>query len=181
MKEPEFIKEETNRLSGAQKGSLVHLCMQHLNINEDYTKEKVEELIENLLFKKKISSIEAENIDINKILDFTKSNLWQEVKKAKLVEREKAFYITIPINEIYENDIDEEILVQGIIDLYYINEEDELILVDYKTDYVQEKEELIEKYSKQLDLYKRALEEALERKVSKVYIYSTCLNEEIML
>ena len=155
--------------------------MQHLKINEEYTKEKIDELIENLLFKKKISSIEAENIDANKILNFTKSNLWKDVQKAKLVEREKAFYITIPIKEIYENDIDEDMLVQGIIDLYYINEEDELILVDYKTDYIQEKEELTEKYSKQLDLYKRALEEALNKKVSKVYIYSTCLNEEILL
>ena len=181
MKSPEFFKEQTNKLTGAQKGTLIHLCMQHLDINEKYTKEKIEELIENLLFKKKISSIEAENIDANKILNFTKSNLWKAVQKAKLVEREKAFYITIPINEISENDLDEEILVQGIIDLYYINEEDELILVDYKTDYVNKKEELIEKYSKQLELYKRALEEALDKKVSKVYIYSTCLNKEILL
>jgi dephospho-CoA kinase len=79
-----------------------------------------------LLFKKKITSVEAENIDINKILNFTKSNLWQEVKKAKLVKREKTFYITIPVDEIYESNIKEEILVQGIIDLYYINENDEL-------------------------------------------------------
>ena len=181
MKSPEFLKEQTNKLTGAQKGTLMHLCMQHLNINEDYTKEKVADLIENLLFKKKISNVEAKNIDINKILDFTKSKLWKDVQKAKFLEREKAFYITIPINEIYEKELDEEILVQGIIDLYYINEEDELILVDYKTDYVKEKEELIEKYSKQLELYKRALEEALNKEVSKVYIYSTCLNEAILL
>ena len=181
MKSPEFLKEQTNKLTGAQKGTLIHLCMQYLNINEDYTKEKIEDLIDDLLFKKKISSIEAENIDTNKILDFTKSNLWKDLKKAKLVEREKAFYITIPINELYESNMEGEILVQGIIDLYFINEDDELILVDYKTDYVQQKEELIEKYSKQLELYKRALEEALDKKVSKVYIYSTYLNREIRL
>ena len=181
MKSPKFMKQETNKLTGAQKGTLIHLCMQNLDLREEYTKEKVKYLIEELLFKRKITTIEAENIDVKKILNFTESSLWQEVRKAKLVEREKPFYITIPANEVYGNDIKEEILVQGIIDLYYITENDELILVDYKTDYVKEKEELIQKYSKQLELYKNALEEALNKKVSKTYIYSTCLDEEISI
>ena len=181
MKIPDFLKEESTKLTGAQKGTLIHLCMQHLNIKEEYTEEEVKDLIENLLLKKKISSVEAANIDINKILNFTKSSLWQEVRKAKLVEREKPFYTTISVKDIYDNNIDEEILVQGIIDLYYINENDELILVDYKTDYVTEENELIEKYSKQLELYKTALEEALNKNVSKTYIYSTCLDKEIEL
>ena len=70
-------------------------------------------------------------------------------------------------------------LVQGIIDLYYITKADELVLVDYKTDYVQNEEELISKYKVQLDLYKVALEQALQRKVDKIYIYSVYLNKEI--
>ena len=181
MKTPEFLKDKTNRLSGAQKGTLIHLCLQNLNIKEDYTYEKIKDLIDELLFKKKISTIEAENIDINKILEFTKSKLWEELKNAKLVEREKAFYISITAEEIYNNKIEEDILVQGIIDLYYINEKDELILVDYKTDYVSNEQELVQKYFKQLELYKRALEEALGRKVIKTYIYSTYLNKEILI
>ena len=181
MKTPEFLKEENNKLTGAQKGTLIHLCMQYLNVKEEYTEQKVNELIESLLFKKKITTLEAENIDINKILNYTKSNLWQEVRKAKIIEREKTFYISIPANEIYDININEEVLVQGIIDLYYINENEELILVDYKTDYVQDKKELIDKYSKQLELYKRALEEALNKKVSKIYIYSTYLDKEILI
>lgn len=181
MKSPEFLKEEKKQLSGAQKGTLIHLCMQNLNSKEDYTEEKIKELIEQLEFKKKITSVEAGNIDINKILNFTKSGLWKELKSAKLVEREKPFYISIPADEIYANGIEEEILVQGIIDLFYINAQDELILVDYKTDYVTDKEKLVEKYTKQLELYKRALEEAMDRKVNKIYIYSTHLNEEILI
>ena len=69
--------------------------------------------------------------------------------------------------------------MQGIIDLYYINKEDELILVDYKTDYIKNDIELIGKYKIQLELYKKALEGALNKKVDRVYIYSTCLNKEI--
>ena len=70
-------------------------------------------------------------------------------------------------------------LVQGIIDLYYINKENELILVDYKTDFLQSEQELIDKYKIQLELYKKALEEALGKKVCHIYIYSTYLGKEI--
>ena len=70
-------------------------------------------------------------------------------------------------------------MVQGIIDLYYIDKEGKLVLVDYKTDYVTEenKSELIKKYKKQIELYKRALEGAMQRKVEKIYIYSTYVGE----
>ena len=71
--------------------------------------------------------------------------------------------------------------MQGIIDLYYINKENELVLLDYKTDYVENRNENIlkEKYKVQLELYKKALEEALNRKVDRIYIYSTYLDKEI--
>ena len=80
-------------------------------------------------------------------------------------------------DEIYENGMDDNILVQGIIDLYFINVNDEIVLVDYKTDYVEKgkEEELVKKYKKQLELYSRALEEALGKKVSKCWIYSVWL------
>ena len=181
MKTPNFIKEEKQNLTGAQKGTLIHLCMQYLNVKEEYSYEKIKSLIENLKFKNIITNIDANNIDINKILDFTKSNIWKEMKEAKLIEREKTFYINIPADEIYHNNIKEEILVQGIIDLFYINKKDELVLVDYKTDYIKEEKELAKKYYKQLELYKNALENSLQRKVDKKYIYSTCLAKEILV
>ena len=180
-KTPKFLNEKNNILSGALKGTLIHLCMQRLNKKEDYTYEKIQKLIEELLFKNIITKIEADNIDINKILHFTNSGIWQELKKAKIVEKEKPFYISLPADYIYNNGLQEEILVQGIIDLYYINEQDELILVDYKTDYVKEEKELLEKYNKQLELYDMALEQSLNRKVVKTYIYSTYLNKELIV
>ena len=107
--------------------------------------------------------------------------IWKELKNAKKIWREQPFYTNIPVNEIYEEKSDENILVQGIIDLYYINENDELILVDYKTDYIEEERQLVERYNTQLDLYRRALEQALDKRVAKTYIYSTCLEKEILL
>ena len=177
---PKFIRQdEATKLTGAQKGTLIHLCMQKLEIGKEYDINTINNLIEDLVEKEMITKAEAENINKNAILEFTKSKIWNEMKSAKEVYREKPFYITVPAKEIYGEDVEEEILVQGIIDLYYIDEKDKITLVDYKTDYVQQEQELISKYKSQLELYKKALEEALGKKVSKVYIYSTFLKKEI--
>ncbi len=181
---PKFLKsEQEQKLTGAQKGTLLHLCMQKLNVKEEYTIEKIDHMIQNLVFKEIISQNEAENINKYSILKFTKSNIWKELQNAKEIYKEKPFYINIEAKDIYHEEIDEKVLVQGIIDLYYINENNELVLVDYKTDFVEDGKEveLINKYKKQLEIYKNALESALNRNVDRVYIYSTCLGKEIEL
>ena len=133
--------------------------------------------------RKIITQKEAESIPINVLLKYTKSNLFMDLKEARKVYKEEPFYINIPANEIYEErkDLEENILVQGIIDLYYIDKDGNIILVDYKTDYVQEEKELIEKYKEQLELYKNAIEKALNQKVDKTIIYSTYLQKEIVV
>ena len=179
---PQFLKlEEKNKLTGAQNGTLIHLCMQNLDEKVDYNLIKVKELINSLVEKQIITKIEADNINPFKILEFTKSEIWRELKTAKLIEREKPFYLNIPANTIYNEEIEETILVQGVIDLYYVNKNNELILVDYKTDYIEKnkKYELVNKYKKQLELYQEALEQSFNKKVSKKYIYSTCLGQAI--
>ena len=175
---PEFLKEQ-KEITSAQKGTLVHLVLQYLNEKVNYDKDKIEELLASLIDKRIITEKEKQAIDMDKILEFTKTNIWKEMQNAKEVQKEKPFYINIPAKEIYGEDIDEEILVQGIIDLYYVTDKDELVLVDYKTDRVQGEAELIEKYSSQLAIYKDALEKSLHRKVDRVYIYSMYLGKEI--
>ena len=175
---PEFLKEQ-KEITSAQKGTLMHLILQYLDEKVNYDKDKIEELLLSLRDKRIITDKEKQAIDIDKIHEFTKTSIWNEIKTAKEVQREKPFYINIPAKEIYGEDIDEEILVQGVIDLYYVTDKDELVLVDYKTDRVQGEAELIEKYSSQLAIYKDALEKSLHRKVDRVYIYSMYLGKEI--
>ncbi len=180
---PKFMKnDEQEKLTGARKGTLLHLCMQKLEIGKEYELSDIKELVNNLKDREIITQLEAENININAILKFTKSDIWEELKNAKEVHREEPFYMTIPAKEIYKKDVEEKILVQGIIDLYYIDINDNLVLLDYKTDYLENgEEELIQKYDSQLQLYKKALEDALNRKVDKVYIYSTYLGKAIKI
>lgn len=182
FEKPKFLKEEKDtKITSAQKGTLIHLCMQKLNPKEEYNLQKIKDLIQNLQLKQIITEKEAETINLYKILEFTKSNIWDDLKTAKEIYQEKPFYINVPAKEIYEQDIEENVLVQGIIDLYYIDKDDKLVLLDYKTDYVEngKENELVKKYKKQLDLYKEALEQALNREVDKVFIYSVYLVKNI--
>ena len=127
---------------------------------KNYTFEDIKKLVENLVFKNIISEKEAEAININQLYKYTKSDLWQELSLAKEIYKEKPFYLNINASEVIEANTEDLILVQGIIDLYFINQNNELILVDYKTDFIKEGEEesLVLKYKKQLELYKEALE-----------------------
>jgi ATP-dependent helicase/nuclease subunit A len=179
---PKFLSEK-QELNKAEIGTLMHLILQKLDFSIIYTEETIKELIQELIATKIINENQAKYIDIQKILKFTKSDLYLEFKEAKEVHKEKPFYIYISSDEIYNDETDEKILVQGIIDLYYIDKNGRLILVDYKTDYVADnnEQELIEKYKGQLEIYKRALEQALNKKVEAVYIYSTYLDRKITL
>ena len=177
---PKFMREEKQeKITSAQKGTLIHLCMQRLDYKKEYTIKEIKNLIQELQAKKIITEKEANAINPDKILKFTQSTIWKHMRDAKEVHQEKPFYINISAKEIYKQNINETILVQGIIDLYYIDKNDNLILVDYKTDYVEngKEMELIKKYKPQLNLYSRALEQGLGKNPYKTYIYSTYLNK----
>ena len=181
---PKFLTgTEEEKITAAKKGTLVHLCMKNLDFGREYELEDIQKLIQGLKEKGIITEKEEEAINPYIILKFTKSVIWQDLKEAKEYHKEEPFYINVLANDVIQTDMDENILVQGIMDLYYINKNDELILLDYKTDFaVQgEEENLINRHKAQLMLYKQALENALDRKVDKVYIYSTGLGKEILV
>ncbi len=180
---PNFMKDqqEKEKITATQKGTLIHLCLQKLNENYEYSNKDIKYLIQDLQNKKIITETEAKSININYIMQFMNSLIWNEMKNAKEVYKEKPFYININAKDIYNVETSEKILVQGIIDLYYITHDNKLVLVDYKTDYIKNENELINKYKEQLELYQEALEAALHKKVDKKYIYSTYLGKAVIL
>lgn len=175
---PKFMIEEKN-ITAAQRGTLVHMCFQKLDHNKDYEIEDIKMFIQDLVMREIISVEESKSINVNQIYRFTKSELWKQLKTSKKVYKEIPFYLSIDSKEIYNDETDEQILVQGVIDLYFINKDDEIILIDYKTDYVETEQELIDKYTVQLQLYKKALEAGINSKVKCMYIYSVKLEKLI--
>ncbi len=176
---PSFIEKE--KITSSRKGTLVHLFLQNINFKLEYDISKLEELKQTLIAKNLITEEEANFINLEKIFKFLKSNLSNKIKNSKIIEKEKTFCKKIMANEIFNDAKQEVILVQGIIDLYAITENNEIILVDYKTDFLEDENVLIKKYYNQLKIYKEALEEALNMPVKQIYIYSIYLNKEIQI
>ena len=100
-------------------------------------------------------------------------------RKGKLY-KEKQFIIGIPARMMDEADSDELVLLQGIIDAWF-EEEDGLVLVDYKTDRIREGEEdvLLKRYRVQMLYYKQALEQITKKRVKEAILYSLTLQKEI--
>ena len=105
---------------------------------------------------------EIETININWIVKFIQSDIFKEIyiaNKSEKLFKEKAIDYNIKLKNLFRDENiseDEKIMVVGIIDLFFENENGEIILLDYKTDYVTKEnlEEVKERYKVQLDLYK---------------------------
>lgn len=175
IEKPKFM-QNIEELNKAEIGTLMHLVLQKLDFKTNYNENNLNELIQKLIYLNIITEKQSKYIDKKKILNFTKTELFKDIQNAKEIYKEQPFHMSV----IDEN-TKERILIQGIIDLYYINKNDEIVLVDYKTDYVanNNEQELIEKYKSQLQIYKNAIEEALNKKVERIYIYSVYLNKAI--
>lgn len=183
---PLFMQETKTELKGAAKGTLYHRVWENLDYEKIDTKEQIEEQIDKMLETGKLTKEERKIVWIPDFYRFAKSSLAGRMKKAwqsGQLYREQPFVIAMPANQIREEyKTEEEILVQGIMDAYF-EEEDGLVLVDYKTDKVQKgrEKELIEKYTVQMQYYKKALEMITDKKVKEIYIYSAGLGQAILV
>ena len=160
--------DKTNKLTPAQIGTLVHLAMQQLKDND------IDKMLENI----KLNKIEKQELIKRKSIfeNYIKSDLFKMLQQSKEVNRETPFFMYID-----SENKEDKILVQGVIDLYFIDSNGNINLVDYKTDYAEKEEELIEKYKMQLDLYSRALSKAMKKEVTNKFIYSTKFNKLIKI
>lgn len=178
LNKPKFLEEQTE-LTGAQKGTIMHKTLQSLNLKQNYTKNELKEHIQKMVAKKILTEKEADTIKQSQILSFINSKLADQIRKSTEIQKEKPFYLNLPAKKFYDYNENDNILIQGIIDLYFRDEYGKLVLVDYKTDYVKNENELIEKYHKQIEIYKNAIEKATAEKVDRCYIYSLYLNREV--
>lgn len=207
---PEFMKEET-KVAGSTRGSAYHRFMELLDFAElaaeyrnddacekekdythrDYTDIFTEKLKYNLIKQKKrilseklMPESDLKLLDERKIIAFFESLLAKKMMEADgkhLLFKEQPFVMEIPAKRVNEKFPEEEtMLIQGIIDAYY-EEDGRIYLMDYKTDRVSEKEELVRRYKLQLDYYKEALERITGKEVAGVYIYSFHFSEVVEL
>ena len=189
---PEFMKEEEG-LTGAPRGSAYHRLMELLDLTADYAAaeqaadaglEKLVDAVGYLREKGQLTEEMAASIrlqDIRRFLSCASGKRMSAAARAGRLYREQPFVMTVDAREIYPEDRSgEKILVQGIIDVCF-EEEDGMVVLDYKTDRVRSGEELKEKYHAQLDHYAEALEKLTGKPVKEKIIYSFTLGEEIIV
>ena len=182
---PAFMAEKQEEYKGAARGTAYHRVMECLDYAEADTEEQLRAQLKRLLESQKMTEQEAECIRIRDIRRFVESGLGQRMKKAamkKHLYREQPFVIQRSASMLDDGWKNETVLVQGIIDAYFM-EEEEIVLVDYKTDRVKrgQEQKLIDLYHVQLEDYARALERMTGKKVKEKIIYSFTLQKEILL
>ena len=181
---PDFMKKEEVK-TGAARGTLYHLVMEHIPYERLDKNFDFEVFIKELVQDGYMTDEDASALDVKKFEWFAKSSLCGRMRAAAVsgeLKREQPFMIGIPANEVYseKSDSEELIMIQGIIDAFFY-EGDDIVLVDYKTDFVMkgQEEKLAERYKTQLDYYARALESVTGKRVREKLIYSFSLGKII--
>lgn len=166
---PEFMQART--LSPAELGTAMHTIMQHLDIQQGQTEEMITAKIEELVDKQLLTRQEAEGVNVLAVTKFFETNLAERLMKSPHHYRE------LPFTYAYDNEGDYQIL-QGIADCLF-EEEDGWVLLDYKTDRVQDRfhtevelvKEMQDRYGIQLNLYKKAIESIIHIHIKEMVLY----------
>lgn len=172
---------------GAARGTAYHRALECLDLGKLHSREDVGAALKSLLETGYLEREAYDALDEMVIFTMLNSPLGQRMAEAQRdgrLHREQQFIIGIPAREMGRGDSQELVLVQGVIDAY-LEEEDGLVLIDYKTDRVPGgragRECLAERYRQQVAYYQRALEQLTGKKVKENIIYSLTLQESVLL
>ena len=186
---PKFLQEERG-LTAAEKGTAMHFVMQKVDLSRVSTIEEIKVQLKELVDRELLSKEEYKVISPYKVKKFFISKLGERMLSAHnrgdIVYRELPFYTEIDVHRIdpdLPKDVEgDKVRLQGVIDSFFY-EDNEVILLDYKTDYVEQgnEEELINRYRMQIQYYKEALEKITKTKIKECYLYSFYLEKEILV
>ena len=177
---PTFRREE-EKVSGTVRGNAYHRVMELLDFQKimDTEKSRWGEMLRGFLKEatedRRLKQEYADAVSERKILHFLKTDLAQRMKRAETngsLHREQPFVLGISADRLgQEFPAEETVLIQGIIDAFF-EEEDGIVLLDYKTDTVSAMGELWNRYETQLDYYSEALEKLTGKPVKERILYS---------
>ncbi len=179
---PAFMEGIQEENIGAKRGTAMHRVLECY----DFTKD-ADSLKEQMAWMEEQGRIEKDMlalVSFSALRTFLETSLGQRMHRASCagkLYKEKPFVMGKPAREVLEESSSEEmLLIQGIIDVFF-EEEDGLVLLDYKTDHVRNGKELAERYRTQMELYAEAMECALFQPVKEKLLYSFCLHEVVAL
>lgn len=182
---PEFIHGKQEH-GGAERGTLYHRVLERLVLSGTDTRNEIETQLDRMTDRGILNTEERGKLNSWKLWRLFSGEIGKRMKAAEkngILYREQPFVLGRSAKEFYpEIDSEELVLMQGIIDVYF-EEDGELVLVDYKTDYVGENGEdiLKKRYRVQFDCYRQALEQMTGKHVKEMILYSFSLDKEIKM
>ena len=164
---PSFIAQERG-LTPAQQGTAIHLAMQYLPLGGGRDAAAVGEELDRLVQNGFLTQLQREAVQPRQLAAFLNSGLGQAMAASPVCRREFKFSILTPASAYFSNGGEEELLLQGVVDAWF-EEEDGVTIVDFKSDRVSPGGERsrAEEYRPQLDAYSSALSTILNRPVKR--------------
>ncbi|MFT9497773.1 helicase-exonuclease AddAB subunit AddA [Anaerosolibacter sp.] len=182
-KMPKFM-EGKKQFTGAERGTIVHFVMQHIDLGRIQTMDEIACQIEEMVEKELLKVEEGAAVDRAKIFNFFQTSIGQRILQSPKVFREIPFNYMGKAKDVVPalEGLEENLLIQGVIDCYF-EEEDGIVLVDYKTDYtgMDNVDNIVDQYRVQIELYRDALEAILHKKVKEAYLYLFHIDKEVKL
>ncbi|SKC49097.1 helicase-exonuclease AddAB subunit AddA [Maledivibacter halophilus] len=183
VKKPKFI-EGKRKFTKAETGTIIHFVMQHVDLKKVNSINEIKEEIDIMVTKELLTYEEAEIVNPEKILRFFESSIGKRILKSHRIYREAPFILKKKAADVIEDleDCTEELLIQGIVDCYF-EEDDDLVLIDYKTGSVFDGniERLLRRYKVQMELYREALQVITRKRVKESYIYLFDIDKEVKI
>lgn len=176
--------EEKARIKRASdRGTAYHRALELIRFAEISGYDDIVKELDRISEEKRMQETAINMVYPGVLTKFFHSDIAARMKQADRngkLRKESQFVVGIPAREMDKADSDELILLQGIIDAWF-EEDDGLVLVDYKTDRVKEGGEkiLLDRYQIQLFYYAKALAQISGKKVKEAVIYSLTLQKEI--
>ncbi len=177
---PRFV-EQTEEKGGAARGTVYHTIMECMDLGTAPEPAQVDAELQRLAAERRITKEDLQVVrpaDFQVFLQTPLARRMREAGERGELFREQPFVIGLPGSEFPDADPEETVLVQGIIDAFFY-EDGEAVVVDYKTDRVSRAEELVERYHAQLEYYDQALRMLTGKKVKERLIYSFKLGKVI--
>ncbi len=161
LRRPVF--EGQRPLTPAQRGTALHMVMQYLNYDRTGSFEEIAGEVTRLVEGRYITPQQGNAVNPADILAFFRSELGRRLRQSERVEREFKFSLLAPAADYYEGaDPGEDVLLQGVVDCWFVEADGTVTVVDFKTDRVSQDAiaARAEGYRPQLDAYTRALSRA---------------------
>ena len=176
---PQFVsgdKKPSPAFAGTSMHTFMQFCSFELESADDCRTEAERLVRDGYILKEHFDCL-----DFDKLASIFTSPLMAEIRKSPRVEREKRYTLIVDADRLVpsEEGRGDKVLLQGVVDCFFENENGGITLVDFKTDRVKSRDILLERHSEQLKLYAEALEEIISKKVERILIWSFELSSEI--